>query len=304
MCCNYDGMCQIRFNELESCFHVCSQENHPVLFRRAEEFKIAMNIVAFVAFLFPDLKIYTFEIMNNHFHFLFSGKKERVDDFVKSLVSKLSSIPEFSESADNIKSLIFNSFSINNIDNFRNVISYINRNGSLIASDQSVYTYRWGANRYFFNDEAKLRFLSSGIKPSSREKRALFHSDMLSRESKIVVLDGYVSPLCFCHIDQAELLFRNNRHYFYHVSRNIEASREIAETIGESLFYSDEDLFAYIKEVSSTKYGSKSVSLLSKGAKIDLARDLHFNYNAGNKQISRLLKIDLQVVSSLFPERN
>lgn len=49
-------MCQFRVMEAGSCFHVCSQENHPVLFHNEEEFKAAMNVVAFAAFLSQGLK--------------------------------------------------------------------------------------------------------------------------------------------------------------------------------------------------------------------------------------------------------
>ena len=67
-----ENLCQSRFREVGICFHVCSQENYPVLFHNEEEFKAAMNIVAFAAFLFPDVRIFTFEIMANHFHFALS----------------------------------------------------------------------------------------------------------------------------------------------------------------------------------------------------------------------------------------
>lgn len=294
-----EEMCRFCFLETGNCFHVCSQENHPVLFHDEEMFKAAMNIVAFCALLFPDIRIFTFELMSNHFHFAISGDEDRIRLFCRTLVSRLSSHPLLR--SNDIKNLTFRLYPIADLDNLRNVIAYINRNGAVIDPDESVYTYKWGANRYFFNEEALLRFRSCGRKPSFREKREMFHSDLLGGDKNIILVDGYVSPLCYCYITKAESFFRNNRHYFFSVSRNIEASAAIAKTIGENIFYSDDDLFVHIVAACSKRYGCRSVATLDKGAKIELAKELHFDFNAGNKQISRLLKIDMAVLSSLFP---
>lgn len=297
-----EDMCQFRFMEAGSCFHVCSQENHPVLFHNEEEFKAAMNVVAFVAFMFRDVRILTFEIMGNHFHFLLSGQKSQIELILKTLVWKLASHPTLIGSSRDIKRLTFNIYPIDSLDNLRNVIAYINRNGAVVYPDENVFTYRWGANRYFFNREALLRYELCGRKTTFRERRALLRSDGFSNDENIIVLDGYVSPLCYCRIEEAQLFFRHNRHYFFSVSRNIEASMEIAKMIGERIFYSDDDLYALIAARCSQKYNCRTAALLPKEAKMELAKELHYNYNAGNKQISRLLKLDLAVVSAMFAE--
>lgn len=296
-----ENVCQFRFLEAGSCFHVCSQENHPVLFHNEEEFKAAMNTVAFAAFLFPDIRIYTFEVMDNHFHFLIAGRQEDIGDFLKTLASKLASQPSLSGSAQDIRKLSFRMYLIETLENMRNAIAYINRNGAVVSSDENVFTYKWGANRFFFNDEAKLRYESCGKYITCRERRALFQSNKLESNGKVVVLDGYVSPLCFCCVKEAELFFRNSRNYFYCISRNIESSNDIAKMIGEKLFYSDEDLFMLVRIACSKEFGVQTVSMLPNTAKVELAKRLHFDFNAGNKQICRLLKMDLSVVSELFP---
>lgn len=52
-------------------------------------------------------------------------------------------------------------------------------------------------------------------------------------------LDGYVSPLCFCHIRLAEGLFINAYQFFSKISNSVESSATIAKGIGESVFYTD-----------------------------------------------------------------
>lgn len=297
-----ENMCQFRFMEAGSCFHVCSQENHPVLFHNEEEFKAAMNVVAFAAFLFSGLKIYTFEVMDNHFHFTMAGERREIDSFIRTLVIKLSSNPMLSSSQSDTRALKFKILSIESLDNMRNVIAYINRNGAVVSPDENVFSYRWGANRYFFNREARMRYADNRRKATCREKREMFRSSQLNNVGNVMVLDGYVSPLCYCLLNEAESFFRNSRHYFYSVSRNMEASKDIAKSIGEFFFYSDEDLYSHIRMLCSKKYDCKSVAVLGPESKIELAKELHFGFNAGNRQICRLLKMDIGIVNTLFPE--
>ena len=297
-----ENLCRFRFSEAGNCFHVCSQENFPVLFHNEDEFKTAMNIVAFAALLFPGIKLFTFEVMDNHFHFVMAGKREDVDSFIRTLALKLSTHPFLRTSRNEFKRLSFKTIDINDLENLRNVISYVNRNGAVVHPDENVFTYRWGANRFFFNREARLRYESCGRKVFSREKRKLFSSARLDSKDGVIVLDEYVSPLCFCHIADAESFFRNSRHYFHSVTRNIESAKEIAASIGESIFYSDEDLFSHVRTLCSKRYGCQSVSDLPVQAKIEMAKELHFSYNAGNKQICRLLKMDVSAVDAMFPE--
>jgi hypothetical protein len=96
-------------------------------------------------------------------------------------------------------------------------------------------------------------------------------------------------------------LFRDAHHYFHMVSRDIESQRIIARELGESVFYSDNELFnaalVHIKE----RYGTFSPAALPKDSKIETAVWMHHDYNAGNKQISRILRLDISVVDALVP---
>lgn len=75
----------------------------------------------------------------------------------------------------------------------------------------------------------------------------------------------------------------------------------MAAEIGEGIFYTDEELFAIAMVKCRTDYKVDAPSLLSRDAKIQLARSLHYDYNAGNGKIARLLRLDYSVVDALFP---
>ena len=48
-------------------------------------------------------------------------------------------------------------------------------------------------------------------------------------------------------------------------------------------------------------YGGQKPTLLPASAKQEMALLLHNEYNAGNKQIQRMLRLDASVVSAMFP---
>lgn len=274
------------------------------MFHGDDEFKAVMNIIAFVAFLYNDIQIFTFEVMSNHLHFALSGEIERIRRFLRVLVTKLASSPVLRDSSASIIKLDFRILPIDSLENLRNVISYVNRNGFVVNSDHSPFSYPWGANRYFFNPEAKSRFQSCGTRATCVLKRDLFHSDRLAKVPSVIILDGYVSPACFCHIEEAESFFRSGWHYFHKVSRDVEAAKDIAGAIGESIFYNDDELFSVAASVSVKKFGRPSSATLSKEEKVEVARLLHYDYNATNKQVSRVLKIGIEDVNLLFPKKS
>ncbi len=293
--------CELRFRRLGPCFHLCTGENCPILFHNENEFKAAMNIVAFLSLLFPDITVITFEIMSNHFHFVVTGEEESFMRWFNAIVKKLKTHPALSESRYLLASLEVKLISVNDLENMRNVIAYINRNGFVANVNETPFSYPWGANRYFFNEEAKRRYRSCRTKVTFTERREMFHSNKADYLKDIYSLDDYICPACFCSVQTGESLFRNARHYFSKITKGIESYSEIAKSIGETLFYNDDELYSLVVSVCQKSYGIKSPRMISAEAKIELAKKLHYDYNSGNKQISRMLGMNINAVDSLFP---
>ena len=139
-----------------------------------------------------------------------------------------------------------------------------------------------------------------------------------------------------------EALFRDPAHYFSKISRSIEADAKIAKEIGESVFYTDDDLYSAVCRLANEKFsklgsagqgagrgawqgiagqaggvGGQTAGMavghaagarcnpsqLPAQAKLELARAMRFEYNASDKQIQRMLKLDPQIISSLFTKK-
>lgn len=295
-----ENICISNYNSSGPYYHVHTQENYPVFIHNNDEYKAVMNSIAFASLLVPQVEIYTFEVLTNHMHFTVAGNLNSITSWFRILKLKTAQILSLSAYSDAIASLKMSCHPICDLENLRNVIAYNNKNGSKVNPDATPFSYSWGANRYYFNPEAKMRYYAVRKSLSIREKRAMVHSGRLDSIDGIFIVDDYISPMCFCHIEKGESFFRNARQYFYKLSKNLETDKEIAKSIGETLYYTDDDLFLAVSALCVNKYGGKPFFALSISEKMELAKILHYDYNANNKQICRLLKMDLSVVTDLF----
>ena len=78
---NYDDYCESAFAECGSSWHLFTPGDlSGVLFREKEDYVYGMNLVALCAGKFwESIRLYTFQIMSNHFHFVLSGEKFQVE---------------------------------------------------------------------------------------------------------------------------------------------------------------------------------------------------------------------------------
>ena len=294
-------ICSTVFSDFGPCWHLNTPENHPILFTSDAEFATAMNIIAICARLHPEVRIITFEWMSNHLHVLGAGQEAALRAFFDSIKQMLirqlkvwgrpDALPQFEPKLRPVLSL----------DDARNVLVYDNRNGFLVIPTTTPFTYPWGANRFFFNDEAKKRYFLCRGKLTRRQIREISRGRYADEVDEIHTLDGYACPMDFCDIAGGERIFRDARHYFFALSRNVESLKKIAAEIGERIFYTDDELFNIIVSFCKDRYGIKAPGQLPAQAKVEVARLMHFDYNASNKQIQRMLRLEAETVAALFP---
>lgn len=96
-------------------------------------------------------------------------------------------------------------------------------------------------------------------------------------------------------------MFRDARSYFNSLTRNVEAFSQIASRLKDAIFLTDDELYSAMFAFINKNYSVKTVAELSARQKIDTARQMHFNYNASNQQLRRLLRMDLAILEELFP---
>ena len=281
-------------------YHLHTPEKHPVIFRDPQDYRAAMTIIATCAFDCPGIRIITFELMSNHVHFVVCGSEDEVMAFFELFKKRLKRYFGSLRKAVDLSGFIGKTVGIPTLEALRNQIGYTNRNNYVINPAYTPFSYPYGAgNCYFPAYQIRPDYYYKEM--TFREKRKMLHTHRLDYPGEMVIVNQHISPVSFCMIHFGESVFRDARHYFFKISREIESYKEIAEALYESVYYTDDELNAVIYKICNDRFDGQQATLLPHSDKIMLAKKLHFEYNADNGKIARLLKLQIDFVDSLFP---
>ena len=284
-------------------WHLCTPgEKQPLVFKRPEDNVFSMTLVAMCAYDCPSVQVITFEIMSNHVHFVLCGSETDVMAFFDLFKKRLRRyLIGKGDRTDLTHFTCEKPIPIKTLESMRNQICYTNRNNFVVDPGHTPFSYPYGANGYYFLP--RIRNLKDSLfsEMTLREKRNLIHAREPSYPEDYIITDGYFSPANYCRFDIGEAVYRDARHYFNHLAKGIESYREIAASVGDSIYYTDDELFDVVRRICKEKYEGRRPTLLGKNEKLELARKLHFDYNADNAKISRMLNIAPSILDQLFP---
>lgn len=298
--------CEASFSKAGPYWHAyTSGKNTPIIFATEADLKFVMNVIAQAAILFKPicdaygchiggLLIITFEVMNNHLHFVVSGEEEIIRAFFDYIRKRLKrTIP-------NANLLDLQLKPIETLTALRNQIVYTNRNGYVAFSDYTPFSYPWGSGRYYYN-EIPLNTKSSDY--SVTQMRDLFRGRAPEIPENYLMIDDYVAPSSYCAIKFGMSMFRDAHHYFYSLTKNVEAYSGVSADIDDDEFLTDAELFGKVIAIIRERYKTDSLNNLSKAQKIELAKVLRYEFHSSNGQIRRTLGLTQYEVDSLFPLR-
>lgn len=295
-----ESQCLLCFSKGGPYYHLWTLENFEIIFRNDTEFRIGMGIMAITAKCFPAIRVITFELMTNHLHIMAAGDERELVKMFEILKKFLIRMASDAGRTINWGAFTLGMRQLKDLTNVRNVLIYDNRNGFLVYDNYTPFSYPWGANFCYFNPDSKKRFLESSEASTIKERRAISHSHISDKIKGLNVVDGCFSPFSFCDIETGERLFRDAVHYFYLLGKSIESNKEIAKEIGESISYTDNELYAAISEKCRNEYGTANPTQIPADAKVALAKVMHYEYNATPKQIQRMLRLEQSVLRSIF----
>ena len=302
---NMELNCEYVFRKYQHYWHLYTDGRVvDIIFRDQKEMKVGMNIMGVCCLYFPDVKVFTFELMNNHLHMVVSGECDRCKGLFSMFKSRLWKF--FSRNGRTIDLSRFECkmIAVTSLQSLRNEIIYVNRNGYVARPDCTPFSYPWGAGAYFFNPFLKMLPSVSYDELSVREKRKVCHSNDVNLVANDVrVWDGMILPSSFCDIAAAESFFRSAHHYFHNLSRRYEAYSEIASRLHESVFIADEEMYSAVCALCMKSFNVKNPNQLSAKERIEMARMMREDYNASGRQIKSILKLDVAIVDEMFPDQ-
>ena len=271
------------------------------IFISKEDFIMGMWCLAAARHLCKSVRIITFELMGNHIHLILAGAKEdciKVFDLFAARLKK--AFPKRQHTID-WRKFKMEILPIESLQALRNEIIYVNRNAFVANPAYTPDSYPWGGGCAYFCPWLKhLTTTPLGELPILTQ-RALLHTKKIEPLADLKAIDSMPFIPSFCDIQLGESIFRDARSYFNSLTRNAEAFSQIATRLKDSIFLTDEELYSVICTYINKEYSVKTPSQLSAQQKIDTARHMHFNYNASNQQLRRMLRMELSILEELFP---
>lgn len=271
------------------------------IFRNDEDFKTGMWCLAAALHLSKNVQLITFELMGNHVHLILAGAKEdciKAFDLFKRRLKK--AFPKRQRSID-WSQFTMEILPIDSLQALRNEIIYANRNAYVANPAHTPDSYPWGGGCAYFSPWLNHLTTSSLEDLPILTRRALLHTKKVTPFAALREINLMPFIPSFCNIELGERMFRDARSYFNSLTRNAEAFSQIAAKLKDSIFLTDEELYSALYSHIHKEYSAKTPSELTAQQKIDTARYLHFNYNATNQQLRRMLKIELAILEELFP---
>lgn len=298
---NKERICEDNFQKGGPYWHIFTPgESTSLIFRDDDDFRYAMNSFALCLQAY-EIKVLAFCLMSNHIHIVAQGKSEQAELFFRQFRSKLFQLFSLDESKSILKEFQPTLLPITDLQALRNTIVYVNRNGYVVNEQDTPFSYRWGSGSIFFCPmfhHDSNRHLGDY---SYREKRALFRSTVVRLPDTYILSDGYIHPSCICDSNRGMSFFRDAHHYFNLLSRNNEANMEIARILGEKVFITDQEIYSVVVSICKRDYNTNDPLQLSTEDKLIIAKTLHDHYHSTNKQIMRVLRLQENLVRSMFP---
>ena len=269
-----------------------------------KDFKTAMTALAVAAVLFKKVGIITFELMSNHIHMILNGESDECLELFGRFKARLRRILKTNGRAINWEAFKADILPIETLNALRNEIIYVNRNAFVANPQFTPFSYPWGGGCAFFLPCLNLLPVRSLKEVGFNKARELTHFREIRLIEDLKFLGDVAYIPSFCRTDIGESMFRDARSYFNSLTRNAEAFSQIAQRLKDSVFLTDEEMYAAATMYAEKTYSNRQLSLLNPEQKIQISKELHFKYNASNQQIRRLLKLDIGILNELFPQQS
>lgn len=284
---------------MKSYYHVCSlglEKN--ILFSDDQDFVTGVNDIA-ISLLKFDIKLICYCLMSNHFHFILHGEKHVCCDFANEYKRRCGIRLRINKMEVNaLHNLIITVNEINNSDYLENAIAYVLRNPLAAKINIMPYHYRWSSADIYFRGPSQSKGDLVNDLPERKRYRIL--KTRIDLPSHYMVDDkGMILPECFVDKELTERIFRHPSRLMLLLAKRIESDIEQKFGIAERISFSDSELKTLVNELIHNEFGVSGLSSLTARQKIELCNMMRKNFNASIKQISRIVRIDSEIVASV-----
>ena len=298
-----ESYCQFLFDKNGPFWHIATPGNlTEIIFTCSDDFRFGMTQLA-IGTVKCGLKSYAFQMMTNHLHDIAGAPSPQpCIDLLEFMASRIKRYSASKGRPLDLSAFICDPLPIMTLQSLRNNIVYTHRNGYVIDTSKTPFSCPWGsAPLYFGEDIENLKSLKYNAL-TVREQRLITNSRTIELPEYFTVRNGAISPESICDWRTGRSFFRDAHQYLNMLTKNYEAYAEFASLLGDSVSLTDEEMYSAACSLAKEKYNARVPSQLSDGAKVEIARKLHFEHHAGNNQLRRILKMDTHVIDAMFPQ--
>jgi len=296
-----ERICEALFLQEGPFWHLCTDGTKMQnIFTSGTDFDLGMNLLSVSACRKPGVRIVAFELMSNHVHKILCGQKEACMGLFEDFKGRMKRIFRRSGRIIDWESFTAEIIPIEDLRALRNEIIYTHRNAYVSQSSYTPYNYPWGSGIAYFNPLLKSIPAVSFNDLTYDSRRAYAHVRDISRLGALKFHGERAYIPSFCDVSLGESLFNDPRSYFNSLTKNVEAFSEIASRLKDTVFLTDDELYAVASRYSAEEFNVRQLSALSPDQRIRIAKELHFKYNASNQQLRRLLKLDVSLLNEMF----
>ena len=144
---NDDSLSLSILDEFAPFWHLWTPENHEIIFPDDDCFRAGMDIMGICARLCSEARVITFVLMSNHVHIAFSGDEQSIIAFFNLFRKCLFRYLRGMGKSLDVKAFECSLREVSTLEDLRNVIAYINRNGYLLPRSSKSRRGCWDSNR-------------------------------------------------------------------------------------------------------------------------------------------------------------
>lgn len=301
-----ESLCNFCFDEARDKYgpfwHFCTPGNlTEILNVTDDDYRFSVSNMAISAFE-SGIVVVTDAHMENHFHGLLGGKKEKCQFFLESFRFRLNRHLLSSGRKVDLRNFKCDSpILIKELEMMRSEIVYINRNGFVNDPRYVPFSYPWGGGSLYFNLFAQRETGVTFNEISFREKRNMLCRRVFDLPAGYQVKDGMILPSSYVDYRLGQSMFHDSHHYLSCLLKNVESYSNIAARYGDPAVLGREEMYPAVSSHCLRKYNVRQPSQLSRDAKLEVARKMHYELKASNAQIRMILGLSEYEVDSMFP---
>lgn len=130
----------------------------------------------------------------------------------------------------------------------------------------------------------------------ARQRRKILGTHINFPQYWTIDADGMIDPTCFIASGIQENLFKTPARYLYFLSRKLEGEIDSSIYSSTKSFIPDKELRYIISRMARELFNCNDIRIMDIPSRLALARKLRYEYASSQKQIARMLHLNLEIL--------